>query len=142
MHAQLDDFESLVLGLAAHPTQLAEIKTDSLAAIGLVDASGQGMGGVWFTVDGDPLVWREHFPDDIIAHLVSSSNHSGDLMNSDFELTSIVAHQDILAQQYDVHEASISILNDNTPAGSHSTKGSITSCDPAAYLLCISSLQE
>lgn len=138
----MDDFESLVLGLAAHPTQLAEINTDSLATIGLVDVSGQGMGGMWFTMDGDPLFWREHFPDDIIAHLVSSSDHSGDLINSDFELMGIVAHQDILDQQYDVHEASISILNDNTPAVSHSTKGSITSRDPAAYLLCISSLHQ
>lgn len=140
MHAQLDDFEALVHDLAVRPTRLAELISDALAAIGSVDASGRGMGGVWFTVDGDPLVWREPFPDDIVSRLVSSSNRSGDLTNSDFELAGVVAHQDILAQEHDVREASVSVLNDNTPAVSRSTKGSITSRDPAAYLLRISSL--
>jgi hypothetical protein len=102
MHAQFDDFESLVLDLASCPTQLAELVSDALAAIGSVDASSQGMGGMWFTVDGAPVVWHEHFLDDIIAHLVLSSNHSGDLTNSDFEPLGITAHQVILAQQYDV----------------------------------------
>jgi hypothetical protein len=142
MHAQLDDFEALVQDLAIRPTRLAEIISDALAAIGSVDASGYGMGGIWFTVEGDPLVWREPFPDDIVNRLVSSSNQSGDLTNSDFELAGVVAHQDILAQEHDVREASVSILNDNTPAVSRSTKGSITSRDPAAYLLRISSLHQ
>ena len=142
MHAQLDDFESLVCDLASRPTRLAEIISDALGAIGSVDASGKGMGGVWFTVDGDPLVWREKFPDDIVNRLVSSSNPTGDLTNSDFELTGVVAHQDILAQAHDVREASVSVLNDNTPSISRSTKGSVTTRDPAAYLLRISSLHQ
>jgi len=140
VHAQLDDFEALALDLASRPTRLAELISDALAAIGSVDASGTGMGGVWFTVDGRPLLWRERFPPDIVSRLVSSSNPTGDLTNSDFELTGVVAHQDILAQARDVREASISVLNDNTPAVSRSVKGSITSRDPAAYLLRISSL--
>jgi len=140
IHAHLDDFEALVLDLAARPTRLAELISDALAAIGSVDASGLGMGGVWFTVDGPPLVWRERFPDDIVHRLVSSTNPTGDLTNSDFELAGVVCHQDILAQHFDVREASVSVLNDNTPAISRSVRGSITSRDPAAYLLRISSL--
>lgn len=140
MHAQLDDFETLVCDLAARPTRLAELISGALSAIGSVDASGYGMGGVWFTVAHEPLVWRQRFPDDIVSRLVSSSNPTGDLTNSDFELTGVVAHQDILAQEFDIREASVSTLNDNTPAVSRSFKGSVTTRDPAAYLLRLSSL--
>jgi len=140
MHAKLDDFETLVLDLASRPTRLAELISDALSAIGSVDASGRGMGGVWFTRDEQPIVWHEPFPDDIVCWLVSDDNPSGDLTNSDFKLTGIVAHQDILAQHFDVREASVSILNDNTPAVSRSTRGSITTRHISAYLLQISSL--
>ena len=56
MHAQLDDFESLILNLASHPTWLAELISDALAAIEAINASGHSMGGVWFMVDGPPLI--------------------------------------------------------------------------------------
>ena len=52
------------------------------------------------------------------------------------------AHQDILAQEHDIREASISILNDNTPAVSRATKCLVTLHDTAAYLLWISSLHQ
>ena len=140
MHAQLDDFESLAVNLASHPNHLAELISDALAAIGSVDASGRGMGGIWFTVKGRPLVWREPFPNDIVQHLVSSDNPTSDLTNSIFELTGVIAHQDVLVQEHDIHHAFVSVLNDNTHVVSHSVHGSITSWDPAAYLPQISSL--
>jgi hypothetical protein len=64
------------------------------------------MGGTWFTVGQRPLVWRHPFPPDIVSRLVSFANPTGDLTNSDFELVGVVAHQDILAQEHDVREAS------------------------------------
>jgi hypothetical protein len=142
LRAQLDDFEHLARDIAGRPTRLAEIVRDALAALGSVDASGQGMGGVWFTRDHYPLVWRHRFPPDIVARLVSASNPTGDLTNSDFELSGVVAHQDILSQQFDIRDATVSILNDNTPAVSRSTRGSVTSRDPGAFLLRLSSLHQ
>ena len=142
IRAQLDDFEALATDLGSRPTRLAEIVPDAFGAIGPVDASGQGMGGAWFTVDHRPLVWRQRFPPDIVSRLVSSSNPGGDLTNSDFELTGVVAHQDIIAQAHDVREATLAVLNDNTPAISRSTRGSVTSRDPVAYLLRLSSLHQ
>ena len=139
---QLDDLELLTLNLGLRPTRLAELITDAIAAIGAVDASGLGMGGVWFMVHHCPLVWCQPFPPDIILHLVSDSNPTGNLTNSDFETTGVVAHQDILAQEHDIREASISILNDYTPAVSRATKRLVTSHDAAAYLLWISSLHQ
>jgi hypothetical protein len=50
MHAQLDDFESLVLGLAAHPTQLAEIKLIYLQPLVwwmLQDKAWEACGSLW-----------------------------------------------------------------------------------------------
>ena len=142
MHAQLDNLELLTLNLGLHPTHLAELIADAIAAISAVDASGLGMGSVWFMVHHRPLVWCQPFPPDIVLHLVSDSNPTGNLTNSDFETTGVVAHQDILAQEHDIQEASISILNDDTPAISCATKHSVTSRDAAAYLLQISSLHQ
>jgi len=142
LRAQLDDFELLSQDLSNRPTRLAEIIPDALAAIGPVDASGQGMGGVWFTVDHQPIVWRARFPPDIQSRLVSFDNPTGDLTNSDFELAGVVAHQDILAQHFDVRDCTIGILNDNTPAISRSKRQSITTRDAAAYLLRTSSLHQ
>ena len=78
-------------------------------------------------------MWQQHFPPDIIVHLVSDSNPSGNLTISNLETTG-VTHQDILAQEHDVWEASISVLNDNTLPVSCSMKCSITTCDAMAYL--------
>ena len=140
MRAQLDDFECLTTDIGSRPTRLAEIVPDAVTGLGSVDAAGAGMGGVWFTPHGVPLVWRARFPADIQQRLVSWTNPTGDLTNSDFELASVVTHQDVLAQAYDVREATVAVLNDNTPAVSRSKKGSITSRDAAAYLLRLSSL--
>ena len=142
MHAQLDDLELLTLNLGLCPTHLAELIADAIAAIGAVDASGLGMGSVWLTVYHRPLVWCQPFPPDIISHLVSDSNPPSNLTNSDFETAGMVTHQDILAQEHDIQEASISILNDNNPAISHATKCLVTLHDAAAYLLWISSLHQ
>jgi hypothetical protein len=127
MHAQLHDFEALTAALSSHPTHLAELITKALAAISSVDASSISMGGVWLTVEGNPLVWWEPFPKNIVHHLVSYHYPTGDLTNSNFELAGIVAHQDILAQEHDIWHDSMSILNDNTPAVSSFIQGSITS---------------
>jgi len=142
LRAQLDDFELLSKDLGNRPTRLAEIIPDAVAAIGAVDASGTGMGGVWFTVEHRPIVWRARFPPDIQSRLVSFDNPSGDLTNSDFELTGVVAHQDVLAQHHDVRECTIGILNDNTLAISRSKRKSVTTRDAAAYLLRTSSLHQ
>lgn len=142
MRDQLDDFEALAQALAERPTRLAEIVPDLPAAIGACDASKLGMGGVWFLPNGECLVWRHTFPPSIQQRMVSSSNMTGDLTNSDFELAGVVAHQDVLAQHVDLRERTIAVLNDNTPAISRCTKGSVSSDSAAAYLLRINSLNQ
>jgi hypothetical protein len=142
VRAQLDDMEALARDLGQRPTRLAEIVPDDPLAIGACDASGMGMGGVWFAVDQPPLVWRAPFPQDLQSRLVSWDNPHGDITNSDFELTGVVGHQDIIAQAWDVREATLSLLNDNQAALSRSTKGSVSSKGPSAYLLRLSSMHQ
>jgi hypothetical protein len=120
VRAQLDDFEFLARDLHSRPTRLAELVPDSPSTIGAVDAALPGMGGVWFVDGSPPLLWRAPFPAAIQAQLVTNKNPTSILTISDFELTGMVAHQDILTQTF-------TILNDNSPAISRVTKGSITS---------------
>lgn len=142
VRAQLDDFEALAADLHLRPTRLAEIVPDLPSGIGAVDAAKPGMGGVWFVDGAPPLLWRAPFPSHVQARLVSDHNPRGDLSNSDLELAGVVAHQDILAQSIDSRERTFTILNDNSPAVSRASKGSISSRDSAAYLLRLASLHQ
>jgi hypothetical protein len=138
----LDDMEMLSKSLAARPTRLAEIVPDDPLGIGACDAARKGMGGVWFGNEVRPLLWRTPFPKHIQDRLVTFDHPNGDLTNSDLELTGVVGHQDIAAQQWDLREATIAVLNDNTPAISRSKKGSVTTKGAAAYLLRIASFHQ
>jgi hypothetical protein len=59
-------------------------------------------------------VWRYRLPDDVRAKLISENNPAGSITNSDLELAAAVIHPDVLAIQYDITEASIATLHDNT----------------------------
>jgi hypothetical protein len=59
------------------------------------------------------------------------------------ELAGIIAHQDILAQAFDVRESTTAAtLCDNTPAVFWIRKGSTTTLTAPAYLLRLSSLNQ
>jgi hypothetical protein len=72
------------------------------------------------------LLWRAPFPPKIQSKLVTNKNLKGQLTISDFELASIIAHQDILVQSVDACECTFSPLKDHSPAVSRVSKGSIT----------------
>jgi hypothetical protein len=138
------DFSTLVDSLAARPTRLHELVPTTPSHVGACDACQWGMGGVWLPNDGisPPIVWRHPFPPHITAALVTSANRTGALSISDFELTGIVAHKDILARAHDVRERTIWIASDNRAAVSWATKGSATSLAARAYLLQYSALHQ
>jgi hypothetical protein len=126
VHDQLDDFRFLAAFLLARPTRWGELVDSDPRFLGTVDASGAGMGGVWLDPASRraPLLWRFSLPTAVRSRLVSSSNPSGDLTNSDFEHLGAVCHQDIIAQQYDIREATIYTFTDNTAALSREQCGS------------------
>jgi hypothetical protein len=107
VHDFLDDFRWLARDLSTRPTRIAElIPASQPATLGACDASGSGMGGVHFvplpnhTIQ--PLVWCSRFPARfpaaVASALVSRSNPSGTISNSDLELAGSIAHHDILYQ--------------------------------------------
>ncbi|EJK60709.1 hypothetical protein THAOC_18890, partial [Thalassiosira oceanica] len=85
--------------------------------------------------EGQPILWRIQFPEDIVNALVSDSNPKGVINNSELELAGIVATNDVLAREVDVREATTATGTDNLPALSWSTKGAVSAKGPAAYLL-------
>ena len=152
---QLQDFLWLATSVVSRPTHLAEVVPTPETYQGTVDASGAGMGGVWFpplrpsplairppktSLLQRPCLWRERFPPEVVNELVSFSNPHGSITNSDLELTGTIAHDDVLAQAVPVQHVSTRTFTDNTPAQSWRMKGSTTTTGPAAYLLQLSAL--
>jgi hypothetical protein len=144
VHDQLDDFRWLAKDLSSRPTRWGEVVDSDPLLLGAVDASSTGMGGIWLDPLGKlpPLLWRHPFPSDVTNALVSSSNPQGTLTNSDLEHTGLVCHADIPAQMFDIREATICALTDNTAALSRETRGSTSVAAPSSYLCRLSSLHQ
>jgi len=141
-HDFLDDFRWLATTLAQQPTQMCEITPQPPTYIGSCDASGLGMGGVWFHPDitQPALLWRTPFAEDICQSLVSANNRTGMLTNSDLELLGAIAHQVVLAATNHIAESTNAVLNNNTAAIYWLCRGSVTSSKAAAYLLHLQAL--
>ena len=89
-----------------------------------------------------PYVWRDPFPPHVQALLVSWSNPTGTISNSDLECAASLAQQDTLAQAENVAEAQMDVGSDNTPTVAWRTKGSTSTTGPAAYLLRLAALHQ
>ena len=154
---QLKDFLWLAEDISSRPTHLAEVVPTPPCYFGAMDAAKPGMGGVWFPPltnvplaitphQSDrlqqPCLWRSPFPPSVQDSVVSFSNPSGTITNSDLELAGTIASDDILASNVPLAHISTCGLCDNTPAVSWRHKGSTTTVGPAAYLLQLSSLHQ
>ena len=138
----LTEFEDLVRDLTQRPTHLSEIIPDQPRLIGATDACQEGMGGVLFSANHPPLLWRARFPDDIQRNMVTWENPLGTLTNSDFEQAGVIAQHMLAAQTYQVQGRTLATLTDNTPTVSRFNKASVTSDQAAAYLCRLSSLHQ
>ena len=96
--------------------RLAEVVPDYPSVIGSVDAAKLSMGGILFAPGHPPTLWHATFPPDIQARIISFDNLGGDLMNSDLEQASILAHADVAVSLYDLWEMTLLTLNDNSAA--------------------------
>jgi hypothetical protein len=94
------------------------------------------------STDKGPILWRARFEPDIVKDLVSFSNPSGQVTNSDLELAATIVQHDIAAHHYDVRERTISSGSDNTPAVAWQRKGSTTTSSAPAYLLRLQTLHQ
>ena len=146
LHDFLDDLRTLAASLAERPTRLREIVPTAPYVVGASDAAISGMGGIAFlplAAGGhQPVLWRSAFTSQTQASLVSFSNPTGTITNSDLELAGTIAHNDIVAQAVDTRERTVYTLSDNTPAAAWQSKGSTTTTGPAAYLLRLQALHQ
>ena len=136
------DLQYLAQDLANRPTRIGEIVDSLPVAYSAADACGIGMGGIWFSTDPSfaPLLWRAPFDPSVIPCLVTTTNRSGSITNSDLELAAQIATQDILLSVRSCVERTISNFTDNISARAWLRKGSTTTLGPAAYLLRIHAL--
>ena len=114
----LHDWLYLIKDVASRPTSTKELVVGEPDYLGYCDASGIGAGGVWFGVHAelDPIVWRVEFPHDIRDRLVSESNPTGDITNSDLELAGLVLHWLVLEYVVDdLRHKHVAMYCDNTP---------------------------
>jgi hypothetical protein len=140
VHHILADFRWLAQDLTRRPTRISEIilktKPDTLGA---QDAAATGMSGVHFVprLDGtvQPMLWRCPFPSAVQKRLVSYDNPQGDINNSELELAASVAHHDVLAQSFDVREATVHNSSDNVATVWWQRKGATSSIGLTARLL-------
>jgi len=85
--------------------------------IGIVDASGQGVGGV---IVGElsnctPVVFCWEWPTDIKNNIVSFSNPTGGLTNSDLEMAGLLILWLVLEGVCpSLHEKCVTLFNDNS----------------------------
>ena len=126
VRAALLDLRQLITTLAARPTHVMEIlPAPDANYIGYCDASAFGAGGVWFS-GTNPLpetVWRLQWPLDITAAVVSESNPTGTLTNSDLEMAAVVLQLNVLEPLVpSMHHKSLQIHSDNTPSVAWLTK--------------------
>jgi hypothetical protein len=161
VHAALDDFRWLAHDLAEQPTQIYEIVPQpEPELIGAQDASGSGMGGVWFPASDalrtrhprgstakssaarGPILWRAKFPNEISKNLVSQKNPKGRITNSDLELAAGVVQHDVAAHNFDIRERTIASGSDNTPTLAWQLKGSTTTTSAPAYLLWLQAIHQ
>jgi hypothetical protein len=154
VHDALDDFRWLAANIANRPTRLAELVATPPAVHGTADASGKGMGGVAFPPSQEftspdsggsndaPILWRARFPADITSNLVSWSNPTGTITNSDLELAGTIIEHEAIVQNWDVRERTVRVCTDNTPTEAWQRKGSVTTTAAPAYLLRLQSIHQ
>ena len=92
---------------------MAEIVPTHPLYVGCCDAALAGMGGVWFPSNNPyyphhpPYVWRTPFPPQIQCELITTTNPSGTITNSNLELLGAITHAGALAHHWDIRKCMV-----------------------------------
>jgi hypothetical protein len=118
LRAALEDLISLLCLLSSCLTHVFELVLDMPHYVGYHDAAAKGAGGVWFSLADHMslLLWREVFPSDIAASVISDTNPAGSITRSDLELAAeVMAIGVILITAPHIKHAPLGTLCNNTP---------------------------
>ena len=100
------------------PTKCNNLVTAWPDYIGIKDASKQGVGGI---IIGEnkvvpPTVFRLQWPDDIKADVISKTNPTGSITNSDLEMAGLLLLWLVMEQVCtDLDNAHVALFSDNSP---------------------------
>ncbi len=133
----LKDWHALLKTAAARPTPCKDLAPADPDYGRYCDASKMGAGGVWFGISKPlpPIVWRITFPPDIQQAIVSESNPTGRLTNSDLEMAGMLCQWLVLEVMAEVAHTHVAIGCDNTPTVAWSSRLLATKAPIAAHLL-------
>ena len=92
------------------------------------------MGGVLFANGKHLIMWHITFLEDIQQCIVTTDNPGGDLTNSNLEQAGVLAQADVTNNLCDLHDCTLSTLNNNITAVSHNHKGALTSDQAGTYI--------
>jgi len=138
--ASLHDWEALATTLSTTPTPIQSLVPNPPAFLGAVDASRDGIGGAWLPTPQSPptarpIIFHLPFPQHIKNRLVSASNPSGTITNSDMELAALITGAAILRDIYPGPHTAVYCASDNSAAVTWLKKGSTSSTAARAFLL-------
>jgi hypothetical protein len=142
VHDALADFRWMVKDLSLRPTHLHEWFPDEHYQLGACDASGAGMGGVWYLQEREPIVWRATFPEEVKTRRITMENPAGTITNSDLELAASIVHLDIAVQAFPSQLQTLAVLSDNAATVHWQKKGSVSTTKATAYLLRLQGLHQ
>jgi hypothetical protein len=113
VHDFLDDFRWISKEVGSLPTSIDEIIAQPPSTFGATDASGLGMGGVFFLLGGRPYLCRKPSPHKVASELVTGDNPKGSVSISNLELAATVAQSDVLCQLVDVSGRTTHTMHNN-----------------------------
>jgi hypothetical protein len=124
LRCALQDFGTLFKIMGKRPTHCRELVVGDPGYVGYCDASKLGAGGVWLSGIYllHPVVWRVEWPQDIRDNVVSFSNPTGTITNSDLEMAGMVLHYLVLEHLTRLRHVHIAAWCDNTPTVSWTNK--------------------
>ena len=124
LHRNRDLFEAvsecriLLRESIAAPTRCKELVSEWPDFVGIVDASGQGVGGIIVSERAEcvPTVFRMEWPDDVKKDIKSESNPEGRITNSDLEMAGLLllwlVMEEVCGPMAEKHAA---LFSDNSP---------------------------
>jgi hypothetical protein len=113
----IKDLIVLIIDLTERPTHVKEIVPHPPSVAGCCDASLDGAGGVLFSEEFEPVVWRLEWPEEI-----KMLYRQGKINNNDLEMAGIVAQTLVLESLVPMRHRHSAIWTDNSSAKSWSTK--------------------
>ena len=118
--AGLRDWRAIFKYALSEPTHVKQLVRDPDPHVGgIVDASGEGVGGVVFgmKIGCKPTVFRFKWPASITSQLKTQSNPAGTITNSDLEMAGLVLLWLVVEHIVgDLKHKHILLLSDNSPS--------------------------